>query len=1155
MDISTEVLDLIPLACCHFDRTSVLTYVNAQASRLFCKSREACVGRKLSDIFPAKLAELCHSALDAALNQGIVAERDFISPVTDRWVRLTATPGSKGVVMSFVDIHDLKFAEYADHQFKLLVTASSNMVYRMSADWTQMYHLKGKNMLADTEKITGNWLDKYIPEADQPLVRERIAQAIESKTIFELEHRVIQADGSLAWIYSRAVPVFDNQQQITEWLGAVSDITMRKRGEHALRESQTRFKTSAAKYLSLFNSIDQGFCVIKVLFDENQKASDYQFLEINPAFEAQTGLTNIIGKNMRTLAPDHEDHWFRNYGKVALSGMPMRFEAEAMVLERWFDVYAFSIDEPEKHHVALLFNDITVRKELEARQTFLLKLSDALRLLTDSNAIIFTAMQLLAGHLDLPRAQYYEVESNDEYLISIGGFTDGASLLSQTLQMSDFGQDAKKLFSNGQTVRVAGFQSLIGVPVIKDGRFVAALGLYQAASHDWSAYEIAVAEETAQRTWAAFERAKIEEALRKTELRLYTVLQQAPIAIAISGASGEILFRNQVFDKLWGRPAHDTTARLYSDFYQGFHLNGKAIGSEEWPGSRAVLEGKVIDGEVLEIVRQSGEHIFCAFNAAPIRDEQGSITGGVLLFRDVTAERSTEAALRNSEEKYRNELKKEVADRTRELQENYALLQTIYDTNLIGMSVFAPVRDNQGEVMDFQILMVNKLITSATGRDDMVGKLYTELFPGVKKMGLFDLMVKTFKTGEHGKMEYHYTYDGIDRWYSTMFVKGEDILVSTNLDITERVKAEEERFRNYLLLQQSEDLAQSGSWDFDVRSGAFSWSDGMYRLFDLEKGLEVRPEIYLDYAMPESLPAAQRMVDHLRTGDQDFEETMEIRVNETITALHIKANVVKNEIGDAVRVLGVDMDITATLEAERKLRSMEARQQQQIFQVTLNTQEQERRRVSESLHNGLGQLLYGTKLSLNYLTPETAVEDPEKYIQAKRYTQDLLAEAIRETRRISHELMPTVLAEFGLKAAINELCDQLQNGVRFKCTVSLADVKLDNYLELAVFRTVQELMMNVVRHAKASQATVMVIAQDTEVRIHVKDNGQGMSVEADDKPGIGLFSIRNKVELLKGTISIKGKSSSGTVVDVCFPIYKANQYKNETYGEDSTSRR
>lgn len=1027
MDICTEVLDFIPLACCHFDRTGILRYVNVEALKLFCKGQEDCIGKSLNDIFSEGLAEVCEKALNNVLNQGTVNEIDFLSPITDRWTRLTATPGITGVVMSFVDIHDLKSAEYANNQFKLFVTASSNMVYRMSADWKYMYHLSGDNMLGANGQGTENWMAKYIPEADQHLVEKRITQAIHSKSIFELEHRVLMPDG-IGWMYSRAVPVFDKQNEIVEWLIAGSDITKRMEGENALRESEARFRTSSGKYLSLFNTIDQGFCVIKVFFDDRQKASDYQFLEVNPAFEAQTGLKNIIGKNMRALAPYHEEHWFSNYGKVALTGIPVRFEAEAVALKRWFDVYAFSIDEPGRHHVALLFNDITGRKKLEDRQTFLLKLSDALRPLSDSVAILSVSMQLLVDYLALNQAQFYEVASDDGYLTAAGGYPPDAELFTKHVRMEDFGVDAKKLFCEGKTVVIkdalndtgmitdgkSEFQSLIAVPIVKEGRFVASMCLYHSTAHDWSAHEISVAEETAQRIWSAFELTKIEEALRKTELRLYTVLQQAPIAIAISGSSGEILFRNQVFDKLWGRPAHDTTARFFSDFYKGFHLDGKAIVSEDWPGSRAVLEGKVIDSQVLEIVRQSGERIFCAFNAAPIRDEQGSITGGVVLFRNVTAERSTEAALRASEEKYRNELEKEIADRTRELQGNFALLQTIFDTNLIGMSVFSPVWDNNGELIDFRILIVNKLIVNAVGRDDIVGKLYTELFPGVKQMGLFDVMVNTFKTGMHGKMDYHYTYEGIDRWYSTMFVKGDDILVSTNLDITERI------------------------------------------------------------------------------------------------------------------------------EAEHKLREMEARQQQEIFQVTLNTQEQERRRVSESLHNGLGQLLYGTKLSLNYLSPTTAVENTDKYIQAKRYTEDLLTEAIRETRRISHELMPTVLAEFGLKVAIKEVCDQLQNGLRFSCSVVLGNVKLDNYLELAVFRTVQELMINVVKHAKATQALVSVVIGDTDVKIQVKDNGQGMPVGTDDKAGIGLSSIRNKVELLKGTISINCKPAKGTVVAVRFPIFKAN---------------
>jgi len=102
-----------------------------------------------------------------------------------------------------------------------------------------------------------------------------------------------------------------------------------------------------------------------VIFDADDKPIDYRFLEINPAFEGQTGLIDAEGKLMRDLAPDHEEYWFEIYGKIALTGKPMRFVNEAKALNRWYDVYAFKIGDPEGREVAILFNDITKRKKIE----------------------------------------------------------------------------------------------------------------------------------------------------------------------------------------------------------------------------------------------------------------------------------------------------------------------------------------------------------------------------------------------------------------------------------------------------------------------------------------------------------------------------------------------------------------------------------------------------------------------------------------------------------------------------------------------------------------------------------------------------------------------------------------------------------------------
>ena len=115
----------------------------------------------------------------------------------------------------------------------------------------------------------------------------------------------------------------------------------------------------------LFLAFDQGFCAIEVLFDESGRAVDYRFLEVNAAFERQTGLHAATGRRMRELAPAHEEHWFRIYGDVAVTGAAVRFEQEAAALNRWYDVYAFRVGDPLLRHVAVLFNDISARKRAE----------------------------------------------------------------------------------------------------------------------------------------------------------------------------------------------------------------------------------------------------------------------------------------------------------------------------------------------------------------------------------------------------------------------------------------------------------------------------------------------------------------------------------------------------------------------------------------------------------------------------------------------------------------------------------------------------------------------------------------------------------------------------------------------------------------------
>ena len=132
------------------------------------------------------------------------------------------------------------------------------------------------------------------------------------------------------------------------------DVIAERSAQRALRQSEARYRT-------LFDSIDEGFCIIEMIFDAQGRPVDYRFLETSPSFEKQTGLRDARGKRMRELAPSHEEHWFEIYGRVAITGEAIRFENRAEQLQRSFDVYAFRFGDSASRQVAVLFNDITER--------------------------------------------------------------------------------------------------------------------------------------------------------------------------------------------------------------------------------------------------------------------------------------------------------------------------------------------------------------------------------------------------------------------------------------------------------------------------------------------------------------------------------------------------------------------------------------------------------------------------------------------------------------------------------------------------------------------------------------------------------------------------------------------------------------------------
>ncbi|MEH2278578.1 MAG: ATP-binding protein [Nostoc sp.] len=361
------------------------------------------------------------------------------------------------------------------------------------------------------------------PELDKDTTKRKQAEAAvesdlkDTQLLHELSARLV-TEGDI--------------QTYQEILAAVIDIHEQQVALEALHESSD-------KYRGLFDSMHEGYCIIQMLYDAQGKPVNWRFLEVNPAFEKHNGLTNATGKTIRELAPSIEPKWMEIYGGVAETGESLRFKESSDTLKRSFDLYAFRVGLPQERKVAVLFNNITERKRNEERwQEFILKLNDALRSLLDPANIQGEAARLLREQLDVGWCYYNEFdETGTVATILQDSVREGLPTMIGVHDLSDVPEFTDLLHSGGllnapnfanfplfnprvvERYTSIGMRSVLGVPLVKEGRLIAVFLLADTSPREWSEEEIRLAQETAERTWAAVERARAEAALRESEIQ------------------------------------------------------------------------------------------------------------------------------------------------------------------------------------------------------------------------------------------------------------------------------------------------------------------------------------------------------------------------------------------------------------------------------------------------------------------------------------------------------------------------------------------------------------------------------------------------------------------------------------------------------------
>src|SRR5215216_3126226 len=285
------------------------------------------------------------------------------SPSERRWFigRVTPFPagGSPRAVVAHENIIERKLAEERLHeserQFRALFenTLDAILIANDASEYVGANEVACDLFGASLDELLGARVEDFV----EPTVRHqtRLAwQAFLEQGEQEGEFPLYRPDGEMRCLEFKAKAGFLPGRH----LSVLRDVTERKRTEEALRESEERYR-------KLFDSIDEGFGIIEMLYDGQGRAVDYRILETNPAFGRMTGFADPAGKTSLELNPDAEPYWFETLGRVVETGEDVRFESYAEALDQWFDVYASRVGGEDSRRLAIVFANTTERKRAE----------------------------------------------------------------------------------------------------------------------------------------------------------------------------------------------------------------------------------------------------------------------------------------------------------------------------------------------------------------------------------------------------------------------------------------------------------------------------------------------------------------------------------------------------------------------------------------------------------------------------------------------------------------------------------------------------------------------------------------------------------------------------------------------------------------------
>jgi signal transduction histidine kinase len=218
---------------------------------------------------------------------------------------------------------------------------------------------------------------------------------------------------------------------------------------------------------------------------------------------------------------------------------------------------------------------------------------------------------------------------------------------------------------------------------------------------------------------------------------------------------------------------------------------------------------------------------------------------------------------------------------------------------------------------------------------------------------------------------------------------------------------------------------------------------------------------------------------------------------------------------------------------EQRITELEQERKLVAAQSVMKGQEEERSRLARDLHDGVGGLLSGVKLSMSNMKGNVFLSEENAHSFENVISQ--LDQSIVELRRVSHNMMPEALIKYGLKEALENYCENINVSGKIKVQLQTygMEKRMEQSTEIIIYRMIQELLNNVIKHAEAKNVLIQLVRKEDHFNLTVEDDGKGFDTkEIETKTGAGLANIKARAEYLNGNVDIVSKKGEGTSVNI-----------------------